>query len=447
MDRPELLASFHDIRRVTECLCQPLLTEDYVVQPILDVSPPKWHLGHTTWFFEQVLLQQFARNYRLHHERYSYIFNSYYQSFGERVARELRGTLSRPSVKEVYAYRAAVDESMHELIETVEEQRFPEFVRWTELGLHHEQQHHEILVADIKHIFASNPLRPTYRTGKRKAEHSPEKLPRAVLPPAKLIPIAGGIFEIGARKKGFAWDNERPRHKVLLNDFQIMDRLVTCGEYLEFIRDGGYRNPLLWLSDGWDNVLRAGWQAPLYWEQMGRDNNKRDNNKNDLEWQILTLSGVRPLNPEEPVARVSFYEADACARWAGKRLPTEEEWERAATTVKALPSHGNFLEEENFHPVPYGQTIGTDIFGLSQMFGDVWEWTNSAYLPYPGYQQERGPFREYNGKFMSNQMVLRGGACATPRNHIRPTYRNFFQSDKRWQFTGFRLAADANSKE
>ena len=308
----------------------------------------------------------------------------------------------------------------------MDEGRYGRVETLVELGLNHEQQHQELLLTDILHIFASNPLFPVYHLSSGKEETGLGAAP----PPAKFIAMEGGIFALGAPEEGFAWDNERPRHKVLVNGFSLMNRLVTCGEYLEFIEDGGYRNSLLWLSDGWDAVNREGWQSPLYWLRT------------DEDWRIITLSGVRPLDPHEPVAHVSFYEAEAYARWAGKRLPTEAEWEWGARTVKTSAGCGNFLEEGNFHPAPYGRAPGVNASGLSQMFGDVWEWTGSAYLPYPGYKQQPGALGEYNGKFMSNQMVLRGGSCATPRNHIRPTYRNFFQPDKRWQFTGMRLADD-----
>jgi len=428
MNRSDLLKAYHNVRNVTEGLCKPLVTEDYVVQTMTDISPPKWHLGHTSWFFERVILQQFEKDYKPYNERYHYILNSYYQSLGDRTARDMRGTLSRPTVEDIYAYRAAVDERMHKLIETIQEKHYKEVAYLVELGLHHEQQHQELLVTDIKHILASNPLRPAYRdlNGKpRTAKASP-----GALPLAKFKSIEGGTFELGASEEGFAWDNERPRHKALVNDFSLMDRLVTCGDYLAFINDGGYKNPLLWLSDGWDTICLQVWEAPLYWEKV------------DGEWHIMTLSGLRSLDPSEPVSHVSFYEAKACARWADKRLPTEVEWERAAGLVKTPASCGNFLDDENFHPVVYGHAAGIDPSSLSQMFGDVWEWTESAYLPYPGYKQERGPLGEYNGKFMSNQMVLRGGSCATPRSHIRSSYRNFFQCDKRWQFTGIRLASD-----
>lgn len=395
-----------------------------------DVSPPKWHLGHTTWFFEQLLLRRYARGYAPYHEQFGYIFNSYYESFGERVARDHRGSLSRPSVQEVNDYRAYVDEGMTDLIETIEEPDYPEAAKLTELGLHHEQQHEELLVTDIKHIFATNPLRPVYRPCKPPAGG----LPPGRTPAANWIAYEGGIAELGAEADGFSYDNERPRHKALLREFRLRDRPATCGEYLEFLEDGGYQNPLLWLSDGWEKACSEGWRAPLYWT------------KENGGWEVMTLSGLRPLDPAEPVAHVSFYEAAAFARWAGKRLPTEAEWEHAARGMETEPTCENFLEDGRLHPARYGQGRGTQPSGLGpglgQMFGDVWEWTGSAYLAYPGYRQDKGPLGEYNGKFMSNQMVLRGGSCATPRSHIRPSYRNFLPSDKRWQFSGIRLADD-----
>ena len=386
-----------------------------------DVSPPKWHLGHTSWFFERVILEEFVRGHKPFHERYSFIFNSYYQSFGDRVRRDIRGTLSRPTVKDVYAYRRSVDERMLAFLENADDVTLAKVAPLVELGLHHEQQHQELLVTDVKHIFGCNPLRPLYVTDQKQQ-------PATSNVAARFIPMAGGLHEVGAAAEGFAWDNERPRHTAFLKDFCLMNRPVSCGEYLDFVNDGGYRNPLLWLSDGWDVVCREGWEAPLYWEYA------------DETWCQFTLSGLRPVTADEPITHVSFYEAAAYARWAGKRLPTEFEWEVAAATAGGA-TQGSLLEDERFHPAP--AVAGSDALDrFHQLVGGVWEWTNSAYLPYPGYQQERGPLGEYNGKFMSNQMVLRGGSCATPRNHIRPTYRNFFPCDKRWQFFGIRLAAD-----
>jgi ergothioneine biosynthesis protein EgtB len=430
MNRKDLLTSYDSVRGTTENICAPLSVEDYVIQSMTDVSPPKWHLGHTSWFFEQVILERYLPDYQRWNERYYFVFNSYYQSFGDRVARDIRGTLSRPTVKDVYDYRSVVNDRMRSLITTIDEERYPEFAALVELGLHHEQQHTELLVTDIKHILAMNPLRPSYRSGwSRPGQQTPQSGQRKPLG-SSFRKFIGGVHEFGAGGEGFVWDNERPRHKAYIGDFALLDRLVTCGEYLEFMNEGGYRDPLLWLSDGWDTSVRNQWDSPMYWE------------RHDETWFVMTLDGLRPVKAEEPVTHVSYYEAAAFARWAGKRLPTEYEWEHASAAVRSDPSCGNFLETGNFHPLPVGEAPGADPDGLSQMFGDVWEWTGSAYLGYPGYTQERGPLGEYNGKFMSNQMVLRGGSCATPRTHIRPTYRNFFQCDKRWQFTGFRLATD-----
>jgi len=344
---------------------------------------------------------------------------------------------------------------MSELIETVDEASWPQFLQLLILGLNHEQQHQELLVTDIKYILASNPLQPAYLTGGNSGE-SMAPGTRAILPSmnANTLPLkdhgrktrstsafsgfAGGIFEMGHAEEGFAWDNEKPAHRVLLQDYKLSNHLVTNAEFLEFINDGGYEDFRLWLSDGWDRLKLDGWKCPLYWERK------------DGQWFTMTLRGLQQLTPGEPVCHVSYYEADAFARWANRRLPTEAEWEHAARVAKADVSEGNFLEDRNFHPVSPHLVVGNDgrreaqndRHGLVQLLGDVWEWTSSAYLPYPGYRPEEGELGEYNGKFMSNQMVLRGGSCATPRSHIRSTYRNFFQSDKRWQFTGIRLASD-----
>jgi ergothioneine biosynthesis protein EgtB len=423
MDRGELLNRYREVREKSEEICAPLLAEDYVVQPMADVSPPKWHLAHTTWFFEQLVLLRFMDGYRRFDERFEYLFNSYYETFGARAPRNMRGTFSRPSAEEVYKYRAHVDRHFEILCDSVPAERFSDLAGLVELGLHHEQQHQELLLTDIKYIFATNPLRPVYRA--TEGDSSPGKPT-----PARMIGFEGGLVPVGAADGAFAYDNERPSHKVFLYDFAITSRLVTCGEFLEFIEDGGYSNPLLWLSDGWDLATTSGWKSPLYWEH------------GDGEWQMMTLSGPRRLNPNEPVAHVSYYESDAFARWAGKRLPTEFEWETAAATLNGSMTCANLLESGRLHPVPCpggANRAGTE---LMQMFGDVWEWTASAYMPYPGYRREAGALGEYNGKFMCNQMVLRGGSCVTPRSHIRPTYRNFFPPDKRWQFTGIRLASD-----
>lgn len=423
-DRTKLIEQFHQVRRASEDICRPLITEDYVVQSIEDVSPPKWHLGHMSWFYEQVVLDRFLDNYCPINRDLFWVFNSYYESFGERVMRVKRGTLSRPSVQEVYDYRRAVDERMAEFINSVGEDQLPAVQNLLILGLNHEQQHQELLISDIKHILCVNPLRPAYTRDTAPIEPSDP-------PPLSFIGYSGGVHEIGARGDGFSYDNERPRHEVLLRDFKIADRLVTCGEFLKFIEAGGYHDADLWLSDAWALISEEKWEQPWYWEKV------------DGHWHIGTLTGFRPLNPAEPACHLNYFEAAAYARWAGRRLPTEAEWEVAAASLAENTPEGNFLDSGRFHPVPLGDESHRPTSGPAQMFGDVWEWTASAYLPYPGYVQERGPLGEYNGKFMMNQMVCRGGSCATPRSHFRPTYRNFFQPEKRWQFTGFRLAADA----
>lgn len=457
MQRSELEAFYLRVRWQTEHLCAPLETEDYVVQPIDDVSPPKWHLGHTSWFFETFILAKFQRHFKPVVEQYHFIFNSYYESQGVRLARNKRGSLSRPTVQEIFSYRAAVDESMLNLIRTLPERDWVELQRLTELGLHHEEQHQELLITDVKYILSLNPLRPVYhpfqyQTPKEQLAlfESPALAPLRsnrngnengngsdILAALQLSPVgstmlvfSGGLYAVGYNGDEFAFDNESPQHKVYLNEFGLESRLVTNREYLAFMDDGGYRSPELWLSDGWTLCRQEGWRAPLYWEKL------------DGVWHEMTLSGLREVASEEaaasPVCHVSYYEAEAFAAWSGKRLATEAEWEVAATQSYAAPSGGNFLESERFHPQPSQSQAS----GIAQLFGDVWEWTASAYLPYPGYKREDGALGEYNGKFMSGQMVLRGGSCATPKRHIRRTYRNFLQPDKRWQFSGIRLASD-----
>lgn len=421
INRSELTARFQKVRRFTKDLCRPLEIEDYVVQPIEDVSPPKWHLGHTTWFFEQIILDQFVNDYQQYHPQYFFVFNSYYQAFGDRVSRDTRGTLSRPTVTQVSDYRSEIDKRMIDLIDSIDEARYEELAELAELGLNHEQQHQELLVTDVKYIFATNPLLPTY-TDRRPAVTNERPAN------AHFRAFEGGLVEIGFDVEGFAYDNEFPRHQTFVHDFALMDRLVTCGEYLEFIEDGGYRTVDLWLSNAWDKVQIEQWDKPLFWVEQ------------DGEWSVITMAGLHPLVPSEPVCHLSHYEAMAYARWAGKRLPTEFEWELAASQQDTQRYPGNFVDEQFFHPVPLG--VIPDEQPLKQMFGDVWELTNSAYLPYPGYRQVPGALGEYNGKFMNDQIVCRGGSCATSRSHFRHTYRNFFQSDRRWQFTGLRLASD-----
>jgi ergothioneine biosynthesis protein EgtB len=416
-----LLSRYQAVREQTAALCRPLLPEDTVVQPIIDVSPPKWHLAHTTWFFETFLLKEYQPGYQVFHPDYAFLFNSYYNSLGSRVNRADRGTLSRPPLKDVYAYRAYVDEQMGLLLGTLGEagQALPAaFAEVFELGLQHEQQHQELLVTDIKYILSTSPLAPAYLPA--------EASPAATQPgPAAWLPVPGGVHRIGYEGDGFCFDNEQAPHEVYVADFSLQNRLVTNADYLAFITAGGYQDFRYWLGEGWDLVQQQQWEAPLYWVQKGGS------------WFRFTHHGLRPLNLAAPVTHISFYEADAYAHWAGARLPTEQEWEIAARHFAAEPA-GTFLESGLFDPQPLPADAAPD--QCHQLLGDVWEWTYSAYHPYPGYQRAAGALGEYNGKFMLNQLVLRGGSCATPASHIRPTYRNFFHADKRWQFTGLRLA-------
>ncbi|WP_404789844.1 ergothioneine biosynthesis protein EgtB [Altericista sp. CCNU0014] len=402
-----LKAQFERVRQLSEVLCAPLATEDYVVQSMPDVSPPKWHLAHTTWFFETFLLAPYLPGYEVFHPQFGYLFNSYYEAIGDRHPRAQRGLLTRPTVAEVYQYRAYVDAAMRSLLQSGDR---PELEGLITLGLHHEQQHQELLMTDIKHILACNPLRPAYRT------NLPEQN-EGNLQPAWLE-FSGGLRAIGHDGSAFAFDNEGPRHPVYLQDYCLASQPVTNKEYLEFIEAGGYQNPEYWLAEGWATIQSEGWTAPLYWE------------RGDRTWKVMTLGGLRSLDTAAPVCHVSFFEADAYARWAGKRLPTEAEWEIAASN---LPLQGNFLEQGYLHPIPSPDQS-------FRLYGNVWEWTQSAYLPYPGFQPSAGAVGEYNGKFMCNQMVLRGGSCVTPPGHIRATYRNFFPTSARWQFSGIRLA-------
>ncbi|MSQ24524.1 MAG: ergothioneine biosynthesis protein EgtB [Chloroflexi bacterium] len=409
-----LASRYREVRSLTEALCATLVPEDFVIQAMPDVSPTKWHLAHVSWFFETFLLKPFLPSYRPIDPRYEYLFNSYYNTVGPQFSRPNRGHLSRPTVAEVFAYRAHVDDGMAALFELA---NGPEFADRVELGLNHEQQHQELLLTDIKFNLSVNPLRPVFQ-----ANPSSHSTP---LPP-QWVRFSGGIQSIGHDGNGFSFDNEGPRHEVLLAPFQMASRLVTNAEFLEFIADGGYERPELWLSAGRASAQTQGGEAPRYWE------------RSDDGWQNFTLGGMQPVDLAAPVCHVSYYEADAFARWAGERLPTEQEWEHAAS---AQPIEGNFLESGAFHPGVARSTNGAAIH-LSQLYGDVWEWTGSAYLPYPGFRPLDGNLGEYNGKFVVNQMVLRGGSCVTPRSHIRASYRNFFPPDARWQFTGIRLASD-----
>ena len=401
---------FLRIREITEEIVSPLETEDFVVQPIEDVSPPKWHLAHTTWFFENFILVKFLTNYQLFDDQFAYLFNSYYESQGDRILRNTRGSLSRPTTARIFEYRKHVDKAMKLLFEK-QHLMHEELLTFFEIGLNHEQQHQELLITDIKYILGSNPLLPVYHKTKTATLTAPLEL--------NWLGVEAGVYEIGHSGKDFSFDNELGRHKVYLTDFECMDRLVSNEEYLEFMQDGGYSNPALWLSEGWSWVEENKAEAPFYWY------------KKEDEWWNYTLHGAEKLNANAPVIHVNFYEAEAFARWKGMRLLTEFEWEIAARRY-GQNENAQFQDTQLYQP-KYNQ-------GSNQFFGTAWEWTNSAYLPYPNYVQEAGALGEYNGKFMINQMVLRGGSCATPKDHFRISYRNFFHAHLQWQFTGIRLA-------
>ncbi len=402
-------ADYRAIRQQSVELTRTLVAEDMVIQTMPDVSPTKWHLAHVSWFFERFILGQHLDGYRPFDERYDFLFNSYYYTAGQMHARPRRGLLSRPTVAEIFDYRAYVDEHMERLLSARDDKDL-EFL--LTLGLNHEQQHQELMLTDIKHVFAANPLEPALRPAPQTGA--------GAAGPMSYVGFPGGVVEIGNNDGGFCFDNETPRHRTWLEGFQIATRPVNNADYSEFIRDGGYQAPELWLSDGWSVIQTDDWRQPLYWDQA-------------LETEF-TLGGRREIDPEAPVCHLSYFEADAFARWAGARLPTEAEWEVVAGE---FPVAGNLADSGNFHPRPAPGT------GLRQLFGDVWEWTASAYAPYPGFRPLAGSLGEYNGKFMCSQMVLRGGSCATPAGHVRPTYRNFFYPHQRWQFTGLRLAKDA----
>jgi ergothioneine biosynthesis protein EgtB len=423
-DPSTLLTRYDGVRTQTERLCAPLEVEDYVVSSMPDVSPTKWHLAHTSWFFETFVLAAFDATYRAVDSRYAYLFNSYYVQAGERHCRAKRGLVTRPTVREVYEYRAHVDDAMSRLITRLAGDAAHPAAQLVELGLQHEQQHQELLLTDIKHVLWTNPLRPTYQ---------------AVIPAddtesrtMEWLAFDGGIQTIGYEGDGFAFDNEGPRHRVFLEPYRLASHLITNGEYLAFIEDGGYRRPELWLSAGLAAVQDRHWEAPLYWERGA-----------DGRWTEFTLGGTRVLESSalyDPVVHVSYYEADAFARWSGRRIPTEFEWEVAA---RGQPVEGSFVESASFHP----RAASCSGSAIMQLYGDVWQWTQSAYVGYPNYRPAPGAIGEYNGKWMADQWVLRGASCATPQSHARPTYRNFFPSDARWQFTGIRLADGALGAE
>jgi ergothioneine biosynthesis protein EgtB len=404
----DALRSYREIRDATELLARSLSPEDQTVQSMPDVSPTKWHRAHTTWFFETFLLQPLAKGYDTFHDKYGFLFNSYYEAVGPRHPRTSRGDISRPGVAEIAEYREYVDAACDRLLRSELSGATRELV---ELGFNHEQQHQELILMDIKHVLSRNPLLPAY--------HQPLHRVAGSTPAMKWHRIEGGIVSIGHGGEGFSFDNERPEHADYVATFEIADRPVTCGDFMAFIEDRGYERPELWLSDGWAAVVNQEWEAPLYWR------------RGDDAWSIFTLGGERAIDPAEPVCHISYYEADAYARYVDARLPTEEEWETARPTV----GDNRLFNPFDIHPRPVGENGGA---------GQVWEWTASAYLPYPGFRIAEGAVGEYNGKFMVGQHVLRGGCVATPQNHWRPTYRNFFPPGARWAFSGVRLARDVD---
>jgi ergothioneine biosynthesis protein EgtB len=413
--QPSSLAAFYaSVRQSSRRLCESLSDADATVQSMPDASPAKWHLAHTTWFFETMVLRPYLPGYRVFDDSFNFLFNSYYETIGARHPRPKRGMITRPSLEVISAYRAHVDAGVEKLLERMPSADVAELL---ELGCHHEQQHQELLLTDILHLFSQNPTRPVYK------DAAPSRAEANNSGPPAYKPIVGGVVKIGHDGEGFAFDCEGPRHRVYLESFQLADRLVTNQEWLEFISDGGYLDPRLWLSEGWAKVRAEGWSMPLYWE------------KRDDEFRTMTLRGAQMVELAAPVVHVSYFEADAFATWAGRRLPTEAEWEHAA---HALSQEGNFADSGHLQPRPTASS-GDD---LRQMFGDVWEWTRSSFSPYPRFRAVEGAVGEYNGKFMSGQFVLRGGSCVTPPGHIRPSYRNFFPPDARWQFSGLRLAED-----
>ncbi len=407
-----LLTQYLEVRRMTEEICEPLQPEDFVVQPVVDVSPPKWHLAHTTWFFENFILKNHLKDYKLFDKDYHFLFNSYYETEGDRWVRSERGALTRPWVNEIMAYRKYVDEHMRHFLQDCQlDEALSDVLT---IGIHHEQQHQELLIYDIKHILGINPLFPTYKPfNGNNVEPTLEET---------YLKVTEGIYDIGYEGSEFHFDNEEGSHKVFLHGYQILDRLITAGEFIEFIEAGGYQDHNHWLMEGFEWAKKETIKAPFYWF------------KEEGVWKHYTLAGLEEVNPNEPVTHINFYEADAFAKWKGKRLPTEFEWEVACKKYQPeIPDSANFLDRRHFRPMP---RVGNEY----QFYGDVWEWTNSAYQPYPFYKKVEGALGEYNGKFMVNQMVLRGGSYATMKDHIRPTYRNFFHPHLRWQFTGLRLA-------
>jgi ergothioneine biosynthesis protein EgtB len=408
----QLRARYQRVRKVSENICSPLNTEDYQIQSIVETSPPKWHIAHVSWFFETFLLKPYSTDYRPLHPQYEVLFNSYYETIGKFHPRAKRGLLARPSVDEIYAYRHAVDAGMEAFFDVLEQSPDAQHQSFIELGLNHEQQHQELLCMDIKYNFSVNPLKPAYRND---LALSPTNHTCAI----QWHEQVAGLYDIGHSGGRFSYDNEAPSHPHYVPDFRLANRLTTNGEYLAFMEDKGYQRPELWLADGWHCINQHNWQQPLYWERDGAN------------WLQMTLGGLRPLHLHEPVCHISYYEAEAYARWAGKRLPTEAEIE---VVLAGQPMTGNFFDTDSLHPQPANAN--------GQWYGDLWAWTTTAYHPYPGFRPLVGSAGEYNGKFMCNQMVLRGGCCATSLEHMRPSYRNFFYPHDRWQFGGIRLADD-----
>ena len=416
-DRTALIAKFKMVRGDSERLAAPLTPEDWMLQSMTEASPVKWNLAHSSWFYETFILNVYASDYSVFHPKFGYLFNSYYNQVGKMHPRPERGMLSRPTADEILSFRAHVDAAVEAFIAKASDQEIDDIAPLMALGFAHEQQHQELLVTDLKHALFQNPLLPAlFEDGSTVTD--------SVASPLSWERMEGGLCEIGWNGKGFAFDNEGPRHKVYLHPFQLAHRPVTNADYLEFIEDGGYENPNHWLSDAWDVVKSGNWRAPLYWR------------RGENSWREYTLFGERSINPQTPVCHISYYEAAAYASWAEARLPTEFEWEAAASL---FPLKGRFLEDGA--PTSPAPATGSD--RLLQLFGDVWEWTASPYVAYPGYAPPSGAIGEYNGKFMSGQMVLKGGSCATPTEHMRVSYRNFFPPSARWQFSGFRLARDA----
>ncbi|WP_395086693.1 ergothioneine biosynthesis protein EgtB [Gracilimonas sp.] len=411
--RDELIQKFKKVRAFTEEITDPLKIEDYVVQVTENASPAKWHLAHTTWFFETFLLEKELEDYDPIHPQYSYLFNSYYLQTGVPHCRARRGNISRPTVKQVFEYRKSINEHVVNLVKNAADKQYEKWGPIIEIGIHHEQQHQELLMTDLKYMFSQNPLNPVYKKVDRpKAKSVPE---------ISWVDFEEGVYMVGHEGDGFGYDNEFPRHKTYIHDFELANRLVTNGEYLEFMEAGTYNEPKWWLDEGFSTIRDEEWKAPLHWRKV------------DGEWYQFTLSGLEKIDPNDPVTHVSYFEADAYARWKGYRLPTEQEWEVAA---ELLQVEGNFADAGYLQPT----ALQSEQAGLQQMFGEVWQWTQSSYAPYPGYEPLPGALGEYNGKFMCNQYVLRGGSCATSKSHFRKTYRNFFHANERWQFTGIRLA-------